>query len=284
MLTLIYGVTCALFYGSADYAGGRASRTTSSIGVTASSQVFGWALVLALVPFLGGSGPTTRALVVGGLGGVCGATGLLLLYRALSLAAMSVVSPITAVLSAVVPVIAGVIIGEGLTTTQALGVALALTAIALISRGGDDAHDAHEHHRRPSLSLLATSFIAGIFFGLFVVALDRAGDDVGVWPLVTAKPVGVAFAVVVALSQGVGPIVPRNALGLTLAAGAADMTANVFATLSAQAGQVAIAGVLVSLYPASTVVLARFVDHEKITRIQLIGFAIAVAALVLIAV
>lgn len=281
MLTLIYGVTCALFYGSADYAGGRASRTTSSVSVTASSQIFGWALVLALVPFLGGSGPTTRALLVGGLGGICGASGLLLLYRALSLAAMSVVSPITAVLSAVVPVVAGVIIGEGLTTTHSIGIALALAAIALISRGGDDAH---EHHRRPSLSLFATAFVAGIFFGLFVVALDRAGDDVGVWPLVTAKPVGVAFAVIVALSQRVSPIVPSKVLALTLAAGAADMTANVFATLSAQAGQVAIAGVLVSLYPASTVVLARFVDHEKITRLQLIGFAIAVAALVLIAV
>ena len=284
MLTIIYGLTCALFYGSADYAGGRASRTTSSIAVTASSQFFGWILVIALVPFLGGGGPTAGALFIGGLGGVCGASGLLLLYRALSLAAMSVVSPITAVLSAVVPVVAGVVIGEGLTTQHSIGIGLALLAIALISRGGDDAHDAHEHHRRPSLSLLATSFSAGIFFGLFVVALDRAGDDVGVWPLVAAKPVGVAFAVVVAFSQRVRPLVPRKALALTLAAGAGDMIANVFATLSAQAGQVAIAGVLISLYPASTVVLARFVDHEKITRLQLIGFPIAIAALVLMAI
>ena len=284
MLTIIYGLTCALFYGSADYAGGRASRSISSISVTASSQLAGWVLVLALVPFVGGSGPTARALIVGGLAGICGATGLLLLYRALSLAAMSVVSPITAVLSAGVPVVAGVLIGEGLTATHAIGVALAIAAIALISRGGDDAHGAHAHHRRPSPSLLATSFVAGIFFGLFVVALDRAGDDVGVWPLVTAKPVGIAFAIAVAMSQRINPIVPRHALTLTLAAGAADMTANVFATLSAQAGQVAIAGVLISLYPASTVILARFVDHEKITQLQVVGFALAIAALVLIAV
>ena len=283
MLTLIYGLTCALFYGSADYAGGRASRLASSVAVTASSQIVGWAMVLALVPFLGGSGPTSRALVVGALGGICGAIGLILLYRALSLAAMSVVSPITAVLSAVVPVVAGIIIGEGLTVTHSVGVVLALAAIAMISRGGDDAVDAHDHHRRPPIALLVTSFVAGIFFGLFVVALDRAGDDVGVWPLVTAKPVGVAFALLVALSQRIVPFVPRRALRLTVAAGAADMTANVFATLSAQAGKVAIAGVLVSLYPASTVLLARFVDHEKITRLQLIGFTLAIAALVLIA-
>ncbi len=284
MLTLIYGITCALFYGSADYAGGRASRVVSSVTVTANSQVVGWVLVLALLPFVGGSGPTTRALVLGAMGGLCGALGLILLYRALSLAAMSVVSPIAAVLSAVVPVVAGVIIGEGLTTTHGIGIVLALTAIALISRGGDSAHDAQERHRRPSLSLLTTSFVAGVFFGLFLVCLDRAGDDVGVWPLVTAKPVGIAFALVVALGQRATLIVPRNAFWLTLAAGAADMTANVFATLSTQAGQVAIAGVLVSLYPASTVVLARFVDQERITRLQLIGFAVGVAALVLIAI
>ncbi len=283
MLTIVYGLTCALFYGSADYAGGRASRKASSIAVTATSQWVGWLFVLVVVMFVGGNGWTPRAFVVGGMAGACGAIGLMLLYRALSLAAMSVVSPITAVMSAVVPVAAGVIIGEGLTLVHGIGVALALAAIGLISRGGDTDDDAHDHHRRPTPALLATSLIAGVFFGLFVVALDRAGDDVGVWPLVAAKPVGVLFAVGAALATRVSPIVAVRALPLTLAAGLADMTANVFATLSAQAGQVAIAGVLVSLYPASTVVLSRVVDREPLTRSQLIGFVLAAAALLLIA-
>ena len=283
MLTIVYGLTCALFYGSADYAGGRASRRTSSIAVTASSQIAGWFFVLVVVLFVGGHGPTTRALVVGAMAGACGAIGLMLLYRALSLAAMSVVSPITAVMSAVIPVMAGVVIGEGLTAVHGAGVALALGAIGLISRGGDTADNAHHHHRRPSPALLATSLVAGLFFGLFVVALDRAGDDVGVWPLVTAKPVGVLFALGAALATKQSPIVPRRALLLTLVAGVADMTANVFATLSAQAGQVAVAGVLVSLYPASTVVLSRVVDGEPLTRSQLAGFAVGAGALVLIA-
>jgi drug/metabolite transporter (DMT)-like permease len=283
MLSIVYGLTCALFYGSADYAGGRASRKASSIAVTASSQWVGWLFILVVVNFLGGDGWTTRSFVVGALGGACGAIGLMLLYRALSLAAMSVVSPITAVMSAVVPVVAGVIIGEGLTFVHGIGVALALTAIGLISRGGDTDDDAHEHHRRPTPALLATCLIAGVFFGLFVVALDRAGDDVGVWPLVAAKPIGVLFAIGAALATRQSPIVAVPALGLTLVAGVADMTANVFAALSAQAGQVAIAGVLVSLYPASTVVLSRIVDHEPLTRGQLVGFALAVAALLLIA-
>lgn len=284
MLTILYALACALFYGTGDYAGGRASRLASSIAVTASSQSAGFVFVLCLLPFLGGDGPTTRAVVVGALGGVCGATGLMLLYRALSMAAMSVVSPITAVLSAVVPVIAGVIIGEGLTRTHAVGIGLAIAAIGFISRGGDPSVDAQMGHRRPAPAVLATSFIAGTFFGLFVVALDRAGDNVGVWPLVTAKPVGVLFAMGVAASQRTSPIVPRIAVRLSVIAGFTDMTANVFATLAAQAGSVAIAGVLISLYPASTVMLARFIDREAITRTQLIGFAVAAVALALIAI
>ena len=283
MLTIVYGLTCALFYGSADYAGGRASRRASSIAVTATSQWAGWLFVLVVVMFVGGNGWTPRSFVVGAMGGACGAIGLMLLYRALSLAAMSVVSPITAVMSAVVPVIAGVIIGEGLTLIHGVGVALALAAIGLISRGGDTDDDAEDHHRRPTPALLATSLIAGVFFGLFVVALDRAGDDVGVWPLVAAKPVGVLFAVGAAMATRQSPIVAVRALPLTLAAGLLDMTANVFATLSAQAGQVAIAGVLVSLYPASTVALSRLVDREPLTRSQVVGFAVGAGSLILIA-
>ena len=283
MLTIVYGLACAVFYGAGDYAGGRASRNASSIAVTASSQAAGFAFVLLLLPFLQGDGPTSRALVVGALGGMCGALGLILLYRALSLAAMSVVSPITAVLSAVVPVAAGVILGEGLSRSHALGVVLAIGAIGLISRGGDPSPAAKAGHQRPPAKVIMTSLIAGIFFGLFLVALDRAGDNVGIWPLVAAKPVGVVFAVLIARTQRTSPIVSRRAAPLALAAGVTDMTANVFATLSAQAGKVAIAGVLVSLYPASTVVLARFVDREAITRTQFVGFAVAAGALALIA-
>jgi drug/metabolite transporter (DMT)-like permease len=282
MLTIFYGLGCALFYGSADYAGGRASRDASSVSVTVSSQMVGLVLVLLLLPFLQGDGPTVRAAVAGGLGGLCGAFGLILLYRLLSIAAISVVSPITAVTSAVVPVIAGVVIGEGLTLLHAVGVILAIAAIGLISRGGDE-HAAQTRQRRPSTSILLTCLLAGCFFGLFVVGLDRAGDRAGIWPLVAAKPLGILFALGVAMRQKVKLLVPKRATMLTVAAGAADMTANVFATLSAQAGQVAIAGVLVSLYPASTVVLARVFDHERVTKIQLVGFALAGVALACIA-
>ncbi len=239
-----------------------------------------------ILPFLGGNGPTVRALVVGALGGVCGAIGLLLLYRGLSLASMSVVSPITAVLSAVVPVIAGLIIGEGLTPLHAGGVALAIAAVALISRGGESNSDTSTDGAppsRPSRAVLLSIIVAGVFFGLFVVALDRAGDDVGVWPLVAAKPMGVLFALGVALSQKVSPVAPRSVLPFTFLAGLNDMAANVFALLAAQAGQVAIAGVLVSLYPASTVFLARVIDRERFMRMQIVGFVLAVVGLALIA-
>jgi drug/metabolite transporter (DMT)-like permease len=282
-VNVLYGLFCALFYGVGDFAGGKASRLAPSTAVTLNSQVAGFAFLLCVLPFIRGDGATARALVVGALGGLSGAIGLMLLYRALSLGAMSVVSPITAVLSAVVPVVAGLIIGEGLTATHGFGVVLAIAAIGLISRGGDPSAGAIARHQRPAPSVLVSAFVAGIFFGLFIVALDRAGDDVGVWPLLTAKPAGIVLCAVVALARRERLTIPRLAVPLTIATGFTDMAANVFVTLSAQAGQVAIAGVLVSLYPASTVVLARAVDHEPITRTQAVGFAVAVAALALIA-
>jgi drug/metabolite transporter (DMT)-like permease len=282
-MTIIYGLLCAVFYGVADFSGGRASRLASSVAITVRSQLAGFAFLLCVLPFIQGDGPTTRAFVAGGLGGICGAIGLILLYRALSLAAMSVVSPITAVLSAVVPVTAGLILGEGLSWPRAFGVTLALVAVGLISRGGDTSDGAAAGQQRPSTSILLSALFAGVFFGLFVVALDRAGDSVGVWPLVAAKPTGIAFAITLATQQKQSLKVPRGAVPLAVAAGFTDMAANVFATLSTQAGQVAIAGVLVSLYPASTVALARIVDRELITRIQIVGFAVAIVALGFIA-
>jgi drug/metabolite transporter (DMT)-like permease len=282
-MTIAFGLLCALFYGVADFAGGRASRLASSVAVTLNSQLAGFVFLLCVLPFVGGDGSTGRALFVGALGGACGAAGLMLLYRALTLAAMSVVSPITAVFSAIIPVIAGFVLGEGLSLLQGVGVFLAIAAVGLIGRGGDPDASVSASRRRPSPAVLLSALASGTGFGLFVVALDRAGDNVGVWPLVTAKPVGVLCCVIVGLVQREKRMIPRAAVPFSLAAGFTDMAANVFATLSAQAGKVAIAGVLVSLYPASTVALARVVDKERIVRIQLIGFIVAMAALVLIA-
>jgi drug/metabolite transporter (DMT)-like permease len=281
-VTIGFALICAVVYGLGDYAGGRASRRQHSAAVTATAQAAG---LLVLVPgLLIVSGQlTARGLVAGAMGGVSGEIGLLFLYTALSRGAMTVVSPIAAMMMAIVPVIGGAIIGESLELLQTIGIGLALVAIMLISRGGTTDGSGPAHHQRPSPAVLSMAVVAGIGFGLFVVALDRAGDDVGLWPLLAARPVGTALASGYALSIGVKPLVDRVSLPLAGAAGIFDVLANIFAILAAQRGKLAIAGVLVSLYPASTVLLARVLDRERLSSAQLAGFGLAIVAVVFIA-
>jgi drug/metabolite transporter (DMT)-like permease len=281
-VVIVFALICAFTYGLGDYAGGRAARTAHSAAVTATAQAAG---MLVLIPgLLIVSGElTARGLIAGMLGGLSGEIGLLLLYTALSRGAMSVVSPIAALMMALVPVVAGWIIGESLRPLHVVGIVIALGAIGLISRGGTTDGSGPAHHQRPSLQVLGMSVAAGIGFGFFVVALDRAGDDVGLWPLVAARPVGTALAAAYAVYVGVSPLVDRPSRPLAFGAGVFDVLANIFAILAAQRGKVAIAGVLIALYPASTVVLARVLDRERITRTQMIGFVLAAAAVGLIA-
>ena len=281
-MAVLFALACAFVYGLGDYAGGRGARFAPAASVTATAQAVG---MLVLVPgLLVISGTlTSRALLVGALGGAFGETGLLLLYSALARGAMSVVSPITAVMTAIVPVVAGWVIGESLGSRQVGGVVVALVAIWLISRGGADEGSAPLHHSRPSTRVLLMSLAAGVGFGLFVVALDRAGDDAGLWPLLAARPVGTVLAGGYALFIGVSPWVGRSAWKLAVAAGGGDVLANIFAILATQRGKVAVAGLLISLYPTSTVLLSRLVDHEPITKSQVAGFGCAAAAVSLIA-
>jgi drug/metabolite transporter (DMT)-like permease len=281
-VTILYALVCAFVYGLGDYAGGRASRTDHSASVTATAQAAG---ILVLIPGLlivSGS-LSTRGIVAGIIGGVSGEIGLLLLYTALARGAMTVVSPIAAMMMAVVPVIGGVVIGESLKAVHVAGIALALVAILLISRGGTTDGSGPAHHQRPSPAVLFMAVAAGTGFGLFVVALDRAGDDVGLWPLIAARPVGTVLASGYAIAVGVKPWVKRDTIPLAGAAGVFDVLANIFAILAAQRGKLAIAGVLIALYPASTVLLARLVDREPITRPQVAGFSLAVVSVAMIA-
>ncbi len=280
-MTIIFALSCALFYGMGDYAGGRAARSATSASVTATAQAAGMLVLIPAVLIVHGT-LTWRAVIAGVLGGISGEIGLLLLYSALSRAAMAVVSPITAVLTAIVPVIAGAILGETLSRQQWSGCALALGAILLISRGGSTDGSGPAYQSRPTFAVFGICLAAGTGFGLFVVALDRAGDGVGLWPLVAARPVGTLLATTYALITHVRPMVRKAVLPLASAAGVLDVTANAFAALAAQRGKVAIAGVLIALYPASTVALASKLDHEPINRSQVAGFAAAIVAVLLI--
>src|SRR3954466_3051911 len=192
-VAVVLALGCAVVYGAADFMGGLASRKASVFGVVALSQGAGLVALLALLPWLGG--PVSAAdLVWGAAGGVAGATGRVVFFRALAVGVMSVIAPITAVTAAAIPVLVGLLGGERLHPWSAVGIALALVAVVLVSAEGGLA--ALRGARRASM-VPAPARVA--MFGLFFVMLDRTSDGSGLTPLVTARLASMALVVVVAL-------------------------------------------------------------------------------------
>jgi uncharacterized membrane protein len=267
----------AVVYGAADFLGGLASRKTSVFSVVALSQLVGLVALLSLLPWLGGP-VGTEDLAWGGAAGLAGAAGLVLFFRTLARGVMSVIAPVTAVTAAAVPVLVGLVGGDRIGPWAATGIVLALAAVVLVSAEGGLAA-----LRAARPASLAPALAAGSAFGLFFVLLDRTSADAGLTPLVTARLASVGLVVVLALATRQSLWVTRPALPLVAVSGVGDMTANALFLLATQAdGQLAITGVLASLYPVSTVVLAQLLLRERLVGAQVAGLGTAVAAVVLI--
>jgi drug/metabolite transporter (DMT)-like permease len=207
---------------------------------------------------------------------VCGGIGLALFYRALALGTMSVVSPVTGVVSAAVPVSVGILLGERPSLAAALGIALAIVAVSMFGGGSGDTGS--------PLRGLAPAIAAGAGFGGFFVLLSEAHHGAGLWPIVSARSAACLLYIVAAGVRGGSLRVHRAALAITIAAGIGDVMANAFFLAASRHGDLAIVGVIGALYPASTLVLARVVLNERLVFHQRLALAVATGAVVLIAV
>jgi drug/metabolite transporter (DMT)-like permease len=276
-VAVILALFSAATYGIGDFCGGMAARRIAATSVLLWSHLLGLALLLGAAPFVAASA-TPGDLLLGGLGGLCGAAGVGFLYKGLSIGPMSVVAPITALLSASVPIIAGLLDGERPSASVTVGMISALLAIVLVSAEGGGT-------RRPAdLRGVRYALAAGLGFGLFFVALSHVGEGSGLWPLVAARTASVAVVGSLALLGRVPRAFPRpDARALTAAAGCLDAVANVLYLLAVREGLLSVVSVLTALYPVSTVILARMVLHERFATIQRVGIAIAVPAAVLMA-
>jgi drug/metabolite transporter (DMT)-like permease len=247
--------------------------------VVAISSAVGVGLLLTFVWFVP-SDPTAADIAWGAAGGVAGGVGVMLFYRALATGVMSVVAPVTAVTGAVVPVVAGLLLGERPGALALVGVGLAIAAVALLAREAPGRRELPSAGRAHAFVL---AFGAGLGFGAFFVLLDQTGDDAGLWPLVASRSVTFAIAVSLALLTA-RAVVPRgDALTPTLGTGVLDMSANVLFLLANREGLLALVAVITSLYPASTIALAQIFLGERLARHQLLGLALAAVAVVLIA-
>jgi drug/metabolite transporter (DMT)-like permease len=275
-LAVVLALASALVYGAAEFCGGLATRRAAAFAVVGLSQATGLVALLLVLTVLGGE-PTPADLAWGGAAGLAGSAGLVLFYRALAGGVMSVVAPVTALTAAALPVLVGLALGERLAPWAAAGIALALVAVVLVAAEGGlpSLHAAKTAGLLPALA-------AGVGFGVFFVLLDRTSPESTLWPLVAARSVSVVLVVLLALVSRASLRVPGRTSLLVVLAGVLDMGANAMFLVATQQGQLAITGVLASLYPVSTVVLAQLVLRERLVRVQLAGLAAAAVAVVLI--
>lgn len=277
-MTVVLGLLAAVLYGVGDFAGGIASRRRGAITVLLTSYPIGALLMIALLPVFPGH-LSARAALFGALGGAAGLLGVALMYGLMTVAPINVISPVTAVLAVIVPVVVGVTVGERPASAAWIGIVLGVVAIVLVSRTSD----AHPHGRvGPRVLALAT--MSGLGFGLYFVFLARAGDGSGLWPLVVSRVTSAVLIVPLAFGRAEFGMIRGRTAWVVVLAGACDALANLAFLLAARDGLLSLASVLTSLYPVTTVLLAVTLLREHTSAVQRVGLALAAISVVLITV
>lgn len=317
MLSAALALLGAVVYGAADFFGGLAAKRLRSIVVTAASAASGLVFLAVLLPFVGGSW-TAADLAWGAVAGAFGVIAIALLYACLAIGPMSILSPLTAVVSAIAPMLWGLFVnGETLSAIGYLGLGVALVAVVLVG------FIPGERVVRPSARGLLMAIGAGLAIGAFLIAIDQTSSASGLVPLVMTRATNLAITAVVigvlvvrAVSTGrraasvldvsgvalgatpsghadlehahlehagtqqrIGIPSSRNrAWALAIVCGVVDAAANTLMLLALRIGDLSIVSALTALYPAGTIILAAVVLKERVGAVQWAGLALALIA------
>lgn len=309
----------ALVYGSADFLGGLSAKHLRSIVSTAVAAASGLALYAVLYPLLGGAWDVAD-VALGALSGVFGAVAIALLYACLAIGPMSILSPVTAVVSAIAPMLWGLLVRrETLSALGYAGLAVALVAVVLVG------FLPGQKIVRPAPRGLLMAVGAGLCIGGFLILLDQTSARSGIVPLITSRTASVAITgtvVVILLVAGrcrgvrahrvlaaqgaglgatptgladlehavadTGPVrvtrIPARAWWLATACGVVDSSANAIMLVALRWGDLSIVSALTAMYPAGTIILAAVVLRERLATVQWVGLALALAAGAMLAV
>jgi uncharacterized membrane protein len=273
-LLALAGAAC---WGVGDFCGGIASRRTAVLVVLAISQGVGLVGVLAWALASGDAFPGVVPLLPAVAGGAAGVLGLAALYRGFAIGAMGIVAPISSAWP-IAPLAVDATRGIVPSTVQWLGIALVILGIVALSR-----ESAGTGGSRLSAGA-GLALLASVGFGGFIVGLDAGADESANWAVAASRASSVALAIAVALltSTSLRPE-SRRVLPLIVACGLFDTGANVLVAIASNRIPVGVVGVLGALYPILTVVLARFVLGERLSREKRLGGAVALAGAALVA-
>jgi drug/metabolite transporter (DMT)-like permease len=274
LLGVLFALISAGVWGGGDFTGGFATRKSNQFHVLALSCLSGMAILLVCVLLTRETFPLPRSIIWAALAGASGAVGIAALYRALSMGHAATVAPTAAVISAALPVGFSILF-EGMPGAVRLaGFATALLGIGLVS----GAAGVEEKVSRQGFLLAC---LAGVGFGGFFILIAQVEPGKVFTPLLIARIVALCVALLMLRIYRL-PLPALTANSTALLAGMLDAGGNIFYLLARQFVRLDVAAVLASLYPVTTVILARIVLRENISRSQWGGVVLCLSAIVLI--
>jgi drug/metabolite transporter (DMT)-like permease len=311
VLAVLLAAAASLGYGVADFVGGLATRQDSVWRVLVLTAPVSLVVELALLPLVSGRW-SAAAVAWGAAAGLASAAAFALLYQSLALGPMGVLSPITAVVSAVLPAGVGIIEGERLDVAGIAGIVLAIAAVIAVSAGSGSADGASagtgsadsgsansggagtsnaEHGQaasergpRPSAAALGLAVAAGATIAAMLICLAKSPHDSGLAPLISCRAVSAVVLLAVAGVRGQAGLPGPSGRWLAAGAGLFDALGNVAFLVAVRSGSLVVVAVITALYPGGTVLLARQFLGERLTRTQLTGLLAAAVAVTILAV
>jgi len=274
MGSALLALTAALSWGTSDFLGGRAARSVSSMLVVWGTGGVTTILTAVVGVIMGVPDEMAGALLFGGLGGLTVALGAVALYRGLARGRSAVVAPIAGVVGALIPVGVDVFRGVSLGSSTVAGMALGVVAIWLVAGGGSFAR---------GTGGVWFGVLAGLGFGSMFALLGLAPENTGVWPVFASKLASVLLTTSILLTRrSLSPSRLGAHLGMVVAIGLADTLATTAFLFATRVGEVSVAAVIASFYPAPTVALSAIFHHEALLPKHWLGAALAITSIALV--
>jgi drug/metabolite transporter (DMT)-like permease len=274
------GLLSAATWGGSDFVGGVGARRAPALLVVVSGHIFSFLVLLAVCLGIRLAVPGPHFLIYAALGGFEGSLALAVFYRALAMGAMGLTAALTGLLTALVPVTFSLVHDGPPTPLTAVGLAMGLAAIWMITHAAKGTQ-MEGSATRPAAMLLGA--LAGVGFGAQLILFKFASGGGMLWVMTSARAAGVLAMLLVLVAMP--PKAPWRGFWLTgIAAGALDTIGNLFYLQATRFGRLDVAALVCSLYPAGTILLSAFVLRERPTRRQTAGIALALAAVALLSV